>query len=392
MPQTTSSEGTGVELAGFLRREHQDIVAGWVSEARRLPEGRTLPHEQLVDDIPTLLDHLADMVEQLADGEAAGLPAEAVERHAEHRLNTGFELTQVGTELALLRRVIVDHWEARGQAGREDERRQSRLLNTALDRLLVGSIDRYARMLRETAERLHAEAARAVELRDQVLAVVSHDLRNPVGTIDLACAVLFGNAAIRGDREARKHLEIIQRNVGQVDRLLSDLLDMSAIQAGRLSIAPRSCAIGSILREAVDAHGPLAADAEASIALEAYSDENAVLCDPDRIHQVLGNLLGNAIKFCQPGCHVTIRAETAGGAVRIAVADTGPGVDPEERERMFEPYWKREPGRHGTGLGLFIARGIVEAHGGRIWAESTPGAGTTVYFTLPFAPPETGVP
>ncbi|MFW5876214.1 MAG: ATP-binding protein [Myxococcota bacterium] len=243
------------------------------------------------------------------------------------------------------------------------------------------------RILRDRAERTHLEAARAVELRDQVLAVVSHDLRNPVGTIDLACAALFGNAALRKNREARRHLEVVQRNVGHLGRLIDDLLDMSSIQAGRLFIALRPIELGPILREAVESHQPLAADAGMDLESELALDHERVLCDRDRILQVLGNLLGNAIKFCRPGCRVTLRAEPGIGAVRVAVCDTGPGVLPEDQARVFEPYWRREQGRTGTGLGLFIAKGIVEAHGGTIGIESEPGRGTTFFFTLPIAHP-----
>jgi PAS domain S-box-containing protein len=229
------------------------------------------------------------------------------------------------------------------------------------------------------------ELRTAIRTRDEVLAVVSHDLRSPLGTVQLSATKLL--TELDTDARARKHLEMIQRATIRMEHLIDDLLDTASIGAGRLALELARESVDSVLAETRDLQEPSALDKQ--IALHLASDARGidVLCDRGRVLQVLENLICNAVKFCRPGDSILIACEAVGEHVRFSVVDTGPGVDPSLAPYVFEPYWSapRQPQR-GTGLGLYIAKGIVERHGGRIWVETRPGAGATFSFTLPIAP------
>jgi signal transduction histidine kinase len=162
-------------------------------------------------------------------------------------------------------------------------------------------------------------------------------------------------------------------------RLTSDLLDVRAIELGRLSLHWKPHAIGTIAAEVVETCVPLAA--KKGVSLTSGGDDATVVCDRDRILQVLWNIVTNAVKFCRDNGAVRVCTRYAGNEVFVSVTDSGPGITPEELPHVFEYFWHSSAGR-GTGLGLWIARRIVEAHGGRIWIESSVGSGTTVSFTL----------
>jgi signal transduction histidine kinase len=202
--------------------------------------------------------------------------------------------------------------------------------------------------------------------------------------IQLSATTLLTELAT--DARARKHLEMIQRATGRMEHLIADLLDTASIQAGRLALDVRPEPAEAMLTEARDLQEPLARERQIELQVDCVAPGIEVLCDRDRVLQVFGNLIGNALKFCRPGDTVSVRCERTGDAVRFTVADTGPGIDPDLLPHLFDPYWSAPtPGRRGTGLGLYIARGIIERHGGRIWVESRLGTGTTFCFTLPAA-------
>lgn len=232
--------------------------------------------------------------------------------------------------------------------------------------------------------RLYEETRRAVQVRDRILAVVSHDLKNPLNSVDMATALLLGDAAVRGNDRMRRLLETVQRSAARMDRLIRDLLDMSSIQAGQLKIERSPCAIYDLVIEAIELHEPLALEKGISLRRLLAVDGYEAACDRDRMLQVFSNLIGNAIKFGKAGDEVLVRAEVEPGIVHFTVTDDGPGIAPDEVPRIFDLYWQgTHDSRRGTGLGLFITKGIVEAHGGRVWAESALGEGTSVHFTLP---------
>jgi len=247
--------------------------------------------------------------------------------------------------------------------------------------------------------RLLAEAQESVRAREDLLAIVSHDLRNPLGVVLASSALLLKSSLPPEppgkEGRARRQVEAIERAGNRMNRLIRDLLDFAAIQAGHLSVSSHPREVGALLREVLDALEPLAA--AKSIKLVDGSPENSGLhisCDHDRVIQLFSSVVGNAVKFTPEGGTVILRADPDDTMVRFSVADDGPGIALEELPYVFDRYYQaRRRNRDGIGLGLSIARGIVEAHGGRIWVESPTaapkagkpegGGGTTFFFTLP---------
>ena len=249
--------------------------------------------------------------------------------------------------------------------------------------VLVASDVTMERRAEEERARLYEHARQAVADREHALAVVSHDLRNPLNVITLALSAVEG----RPDPEAlNKATVAVRRAVSRMTRLISDLLDFSSIQAGRLSFKPAPVEAAAIIEEAADA---VAAEAAArGLEIRVSTVPILVRGDRDRLLQALANLLGNAVKVTQEGAvSASVRVTDEGTHALFAVSDTGPGVPPELHERIFEPYWRaKDPVYKGTGLGLAIVRGIIASHGGRIWlTEGEGGVGTTFYFTVPKA-------
>lgn len=236
-------------------------------------------------------------------------------------------------------------------------------------------------------ERLLREAQRATLAREQMLAVVAHDLRNPLAAIvsagqDLEQALEARDP--RGDLAGRA--ELIAGATGRMSRLIEDLLDVAAIQNGNLRLVTELHAPARVAHEAIRVATPLAARAGVALALEVDDGAPPLRCDRGRLLQVLGNLLANAIQATPRGGTVTLRLALEGGTARFTVEDTGKGFGEGQVERLFQPYQRGEGTAYkGTGLGLAIARGIVEGHGGRIWAEPRASGGARFEFTVPAA-------
>lgn len=272
----------------------------------------------------------------------------------------------------------------------------------SISKATVGNARVYTAVLRDVTERwaadqkksellAEAQAARATaesltRQRDEMLGVVSHDLRNPLSAIAMCATQLAESDLADHDRE---HLAAtIHQAALWSNRLIGDLVDIASLDAGRLSVKPRRVDPVITIARALNLFEQAAA--ERTLELQARTAEHlpAVHADPERLLQVLGNLIGNAMRFTGTGGLVTVGAREAGEAVEFSVRDTGRGIPAENLERIFERRWHTgEAGPDGgTGLGLTIARGIVEAHGGRISVESEPGRGTQVTFTIPLAP------
>jgi PAS domain S-box-containing protein len=234
--------------------------------------------------------------------------------------------------------------------------------------------------------RLYKDSQEAVHSRDEVLAIVSHDLRSPLGAIELAASSLGHEAG--AESRTSKQIAVIRRSVARMEQLIEDLLDMASIQAKGLTLELASEDPARLIAEAVELHEALAADKGLKLIAECELRET-IQCDRARIQQVFSNLIGNAIKYCHPGDVIFVRCERDAGQARFSVADTGPGIAPTEMENLFDPFWsaKRHLVKTGTGLGLYIAKGIVHAHGGALWVQSKLGEGATFFFTLPLHPP-----
>ena len=258
----------------------------------------------------------------------------------------------------------------------------------AADLALAEEVARRASLAVDNAQ-LYRTAQHATRLRDEVLGIVSHDLRNPLSAISMCASSLSDLPDETAATRARELAETIQASAEWMQRMIQDLLDVGSIEAGRLSLERRTDDPFVLIHQSVALFERTAAQRSVSITTELPEDLPRVHADGERVMQVLGNLIGNAVKFVGAGGRVTIRARRLDSVVEIAVADTGPGIPAEELPRIFDRFWhaRRAAAVRGTGLGLTIARGIVEAHGGRLRVESTVGVGSTFTFTLPIASP-----
>ena len=222
----------------------------------------------------------------------------------------------------------------------------------------------------------------AIRARDEVLAVVSHDLRNPVGTI-AAAAELIADVPLPSEQRM-EHLDIIHRAADRINRLIQDLLDVAQLEAGRLSVRPKPVATGEMIEEAVASARSRADEEVVRLRTEIDPGLPQVQVDRDRILQVMSNLIVNALKFTSEGGEVTVSATVAEGGVLVAVGDTGPGIEPEMREHLFDRFWQgHRSGGGGAGLGLAIVEGILAAHGAQVQVDTEMGEGSTFSFVLP---------
>jgi signal transduction histidine kinase len=229
-----------------------------------------------------------------------------------------------------------------------------------------------------------SDRARAIAARESFVAAVSHDLKNPLNAIRMSAQSL-GKALPEdiGGGRVQTHERLVLRAVDRMTRLVGDLLDAAAIDAGSMSVDLRDENVRNLVTEATELLRPLATARKLTLGVE-VGEEFRVLCDHARVLQVLSNLIGNAIKFSDEGTDIVVRAERMPRVARFSVRDHGIGIEPGQLRHIFERYWhSRSTAGGGSGLGLFLSKGIVQAHGGNLWAESKVGAGSTFYFTLP---------
>jgi signal transduction histidine kinase len=227
-----------------------------------------------------------------------------------------------------------------------------------------------------------ANAEAALAMRDEVLAIVAHDLRTPLDAILTSVAFLMD--VEHSEEERQRLLSVIRRSVSGMHRLIDDLLDVARMESGAFTVDLHPCDLGALAREVIEQFRRQAVNASLSLECSLEGDVLTVTADRHRIAQVLQNLVGNALKFTPPGGRVTVAvARDDRGGVRCSVADTGAGIAPDDLSRLFERFWQaRRSPRGGAGLGLAIARGIVQAHGAQLAVESQPGRGSTFYFDL----------
>jgi signal transduction histidine kinase len=234
--------------------------------------------------------------------------------------------------------------------------------------------------------RLYLESQQAARARQEVLAIVSHDLRNPLNAVTLAASLMKTSPGLPDDD--REQVETIDVSARRMSRLISDLLDVTRLEGGkRLPIEPEPLDVASLFDEAYELFKAQAAAGSISLRADASEARQPIHADRHRVMQVLSNLIGNSLKFTPEGGVVSFVARSRGGEeVLFTITDTGPGIPQEHLQDIFSAYWQaKRTERMGAGLGLPIAKGIVESHGGRIWVESEPGKGARFYFTLPVA-------
>ena len=235
--------------------------------------------------------------------------------------------------------------------------------------------------------RLYQTAQRATQARDVVLGIVSHDLRNPLSAIAMCASALQENPP-ESAAERKSLADTIYNSAGWMQRLIQDLLDVAAIEARRLSIALDRDSAEAIVQRVMTTFEPTAAERGVRLNADVAAGTPEVHGDGERILQVLANLVSNAVKFTEAGGSIFVHAEARGPDVLFSVRDTGAGIPADDLPHLFDLYWHARRGARsrGSGYGLAIAKGIVEAHGGRIWVESVIGAGSTFRFTIPAMP------
>jgi CheY-like chemotaxis protein len=241
------------------------------------------------------------------------------------------------------------------------------------------------RMVRALEERQvgSAAAARALALRDEVLGVVAHDLRNPLNVILTTAEHMQRKAT---EPAQQRHLERILRSVQRADRLVRDLLEVNIIESAGLTVETKPVMAAELVLGAIESQQILAASASVALTPDVSPELPAVQADEARLLEVLGNLISNAIKFSEPGSTVTVGAAFERGELRIWVRDHGRGIPAEDLPRIFDRFWQgARRDLRGLGLGLAIRRANIDAPGGRIWGESTSGQGTMMSFTLPLS-------
>jgi len=255
------------------------------------------------------------------------------------------------------------------------------------ERVLEGVLARERAATDERLKEERAESTDAVETRETFLAVVSHDLRTLLAAMSLQAALLS-----RGDAAGTTLAQVVAagkklyRLTARMDGLVGDLLDVARIEAGKVGMETRNRPVEPPLREVVETFRPVAEDRGIALMLEPLAPGIRARFEDGRLFQVLGNLVGNALKFTPRGGQVTVGAQVQGTLVRCCVKDTGCGVSPAVLSSIFERHWQRTPGHHGgLGLGLYIAHSIVEAHGGTLWVEQPKEGGSLFCFTVPRA-------
>jgi signal transduction histidine kinase len=275
------------------------------------------------------------------------------------------------------------------QAGAEDYLTKP----VELDQLLLSiqrAIERRAaaverQHLRERTEELYRQALAAVAAHEEVLSVVAHDLRTPLGVISAWAQQLLSDESVTAfDRPAKSGLASISRNALRMQRLIADLLDESRLRTGQLPLEYEEHLLSQLLADVSELR-PLAQQKHVRLDVVPPARDRLVACDRARMSQVLGNLLANAVKFSPPGGTVTVSVDDDEAGTRFAVHDDGPGIAPDALPRIFDRFWQTKKGHGGVGLGLYIVKGIVESHGGQVCAESQLGGGSTFYVSLPQA-------
>lgn len=326
---------------------------------RSVQEARTNPRSFLQAVVPQDRERVESALEGYARGEYA----------AEYRI------TRADGEIRWI--------SGRAYPVRDEHERIFLIAGIAEDITSQKQIEQEREHVLERERRAHSETEAALQLRDRVVRVVSHDLKNPLHTIGMATELLEMPLP---EEERTKQISVIRRTVARANRMVSDLLDAARLESGRaIAIARTPLELQPLVSEAVEAFHFQVQEKNQQLTCEIAGGMPSVLGDHDRLIQALSNLLGNAVKFTPEGGRIRVVAQPdTDGDVRICVSDTGRGIPADVVPHLFEPFTQaRDTASLGTGLGLAITHGIVEAHGGTISVESEPGSGTTFTFTLP---------
>lgn len=353
-------------LATLLEREKQQLLAGWERAVRRLPSARNLHTPELRDLIPGLIDEIIISLR----GPNVQTPEEihAAAEHGRHRLALGFDLREVAQEYKLLRHGIAQLAEQQGQPL---QGQSARHIHGILDDAVTIAISAYIQ---------HRDAADAKH-REERMRFLVHDLRSPLAAIYQAILVVEHTSAALLSETARAMLNAVRRNVRHLQAMTIKLVQNERNRATKTvqGVTRWTVPLARIADDAIDALRPLAEHAASDIVNE-IPIEVIVAVDPELIERVFQNLLTNAIEH-GPGKPVVVSAHRTAAGVEVRVADRGPGVRAEIREKIFEKFMTTRA--DGTGLGLAIARQFIGAHGGTLRVEDNQDGGAVFCFTLP---------
>jgi signal transduction histidine kinase len=355
------------------RKEREDTDASLLAE-RTKTDAELADREKTVEEDE---DHVVEIARERAQ-ETLGAARDLAD----------VEMAAAGATRTFKKEVAVDRAAAddvvaKERAGADERLRIERQEHhRALSAVLL--LEREA-----TDDGLFVERARADEVvatRDDFLGIVSHDLRNILGSIAMSAALLARRGTTEDEGAAMKgHAERIQRGAARMNRLVGDLLDVVSLEAGKLRVTPVPHDAVAIAKEAFEAFQPAFSHKGIALTTDIPASSMIVTLDHDRVLQVLGNLLSNALKFTDRGGRVSLALEAANSAAHFSVTDSGVGIPAGEQEKIFERFGQVGRDRRGHGLGLYIAKCIVEAHDGRIWVASPDAGGTALHFTLPAA-------
>lgn len=235
-----------------------------------------------------------------------------------------------------------------------------------------------------TEQKKEIERERLLQYREEFLAILSHDLKNPLCAILTCCELMEKYDACSTRPEmAKKLFKTISTSARQMNRLILDLLDLSKIESGKFAINPKVTQIEPIIDEVIGVFQSVADQNKIKLVKSIQQPGLQIKCDQLRMIQVFSNLVGNSIKYAGPGSTITISVETLGKEIQLSVADNGPGISEDQVHHVFDRFWQAKSTAHlGVGLGLSITKGIIDAHGGKIWVESKIGQGSIFTFTL----------
>lgn len=239
--------------------------------------------------------------------------------------------------------------------------------------------------LRSRSVRVNQSLRQIGHARQQVIAMLAHDLKNPLNVIHMSNEFLNDNLPSGSVGEVlREDVMNIRRAENQMNKLITDLLECAKLEEGNLRLQLQRCEIGPLMNSIRDLYGPLTHEKRIEIFFEIPDYLPPILADSDRLNQVFSNLIGNAIKFTPSRGKIHVRAADASTHIKFSVADSGRGINPEDIGHVFDRFWQSPKAKRlGTGLGLFICRELITAHGGKIWVESQVGRGSTFHFSVP---------
>ncbi len=362
-------------LGWLLVHEREALLERW---ARRVLDDPTVPAASrlswpaLEDNMPPLIDRLLGRLAHHPPtewgervGREVGASPELGVAHAKHRFALHYTVSQALRELSHFRAALTELCHEHHTA-----------INVEEAQLMHATIDE---MMATTASELERSTLSA---RDEIMAVVAHDLRTPINVVTTQASLMAAGKAI----DVVTVGKALDRSAARMQRLVADLLAFAGLEVGHLTVEVSQVDIRTVGHHVIEQLGHTALRGNVELLLVAPDREIRAVCDPDRIEQALGNLVANAIKFTPAGGSVRVEISAGHDGAIFRVADTGPGIDPQHTVEIFRPFWQA-PGapKQGVGLGLAITRGIVEARGGSLTVENVPGAGATFSFTLPFS-------